>query len=391
MKITAIKSWVVNAYRGNYVFATIETDEGIVGVGEGTVESRAPTVAEAINEIGRYLVGQDPFDIERHCQIINRDSYYRTGIILRSALSAVEAAMFDIKGKALGVPVYQLIGGQYRDRIPCYANGWFAGAKTPEQFAERAVWAVGQGFRGLKWDPFGKAYMTMDAAERNNAVANVRAVREAVGDDIDLMIEAHGRLNVPTAIYMAEALAEFKPVWLEEPIPPESIQAMLEVKRRSPIPIACGERYYETFRFAELLEAGAADYWQPDVSHVGGISAMQKIAHLAETRYIPIAPHNPIGPVANAMTLHFAAATANVVVLETMATDVPWRGEITDEDVIMEDGCMLIPNRPGLGIELNEAECLKHPYKEPLTGRHYSGELTNIRPPDQRPFYRTAS
>ena len=389
MKITAVKTFVVDAFRANYVFAKILTDEGIDGVGEGTLEMKEPSVAAAIDQLAPYLIGKDPFRVEYHAEIMNRDSYWRTGPVLRSAIAAVEAAMLDIKGKALGVPVYELLGGAHRSEIRCYANGWFTGARTAEEFAAKAKDAVALGFRGLKWDPFGSHYLTMDRAERFATIEIVEAVRGAVGNGIDLMVEGHGRFDVPTAIAVAEDIAPFHPTWFEEPLPPENIDAVAEVRRKSPVAIATGERYYEPGRFAELIRKDAADFLQPDISHVGGLWEAKKIAAIAQASYLPVCPHNPIGPIANAMTLHLAAAVSNFAWLETMMTDVPWRGEVVNETVGFDNGMMTIPQTPGLGVTINEDACAEHPYK-PYELRHYKGTLTDIRPADARPFFARA-
>lgn len=387
MKITAVDTFVVDAFRANYVFARLSTDAGIHGVGEGTVETREQTVATAIGELARYLVGQDPFRVEHHVAVMNRDSYWRTGVILRSALAAVEAAMLDIKGKALGVPVHDLLGGLQKDRVKCYANGWFVGARTPDEFAAKARSAVAAGFKGLKWDPFGMSYLSMEREALHRSLDCVAAVRDAVGPGIDIMIEGHGRFDVPTAIAIARELARFDPFWFEEPVPPENIDALVAVRVKSPVPIASGERYYEPARFAELVTRGAVDYLQPDVSHVGGLSEAKRIAGLAHDHYIPVAPHNPLGPVANAMTLQLAASTPNVIWLETMMSDVPWRSEVAVEDLTVESGSMLVPTCPGLGVDIRPEQCARHPY-EPHALRHYTGALTDIRPPEATPFYR---
>ncbi len=388
MKITDLKTFVVYAFRCNWVFVKLYTDAGIEGVGEGTVEGREPTLAAAIEEIGRYLIGKDPFAIEQHCEVLNRDSYWRSGVILRSALSAVEAAMFDIKGKALGVPVYELLGGLCRDRVKAYANGWFSGASRPEQFARKAEAAALAGFRALKFDPFGSAYMQMEPEERRRAVEVVRSIRNAVGDDVDLLVEVHGRLDVPTTVMMAHKLAEYSPFWYEEPVPPESIQALAEVRSRIPIPVAAGERVFDRFRFEEMLRAGASDFYQPDVCHVGGMLELKRICDLARTGYKPVSAHNPNGPVANAMTLQVAASTPNFTLLETMMTDVPWRAEVVREDLRFVDGSITVPNAPGLGVEFDEEAALRYPYR-PCPFRHYTGALTDIRPAEAVPFYKT--
>ena len=235
-----------------------------------------------------------------------------------------------------GGNAFVTVAGESFERVcalACYGNGWFAGAQTPEGYAAKARSAVQLGFKALKWDPFGHAYLDMDRAQRNQTIAIVEAVRDAVGPDIDLMIEVQGRPNVPTAIAMARELERFAPRWFEEPLPPESIDALAEVRARSPIPIATGERYFEPERFLELISKRAVDVLQPDVGHVGGMLEAKKIAGLAHMRYLPVAPHNPTGPVMNAMTIHLAASIPNFHILETIAVDVPWRKEIVREDL----------------------------------------------------------
>jgi galactonate dehydratase len=385
-RITSLRTFVVDAFRANYVFVRIDTAEGLHGVGEGTVEHRERAVAAAIEEFVPTIIGADAFQTDALVERMARDSYWRTGVVIRSAIAAIEAALLDIKGKALGVPVYELLGGRQRAGARVYANAWFTGAKTPVEFAEKAQIAVRAGWRALKWDPFGTAYLRLERNEANRAIEIVEAVRSAVGPDVELMIEGHGRFDVPAAIAVARELAPFRPYWFEEPVPPESIAAVAEVRARSPVPIATGERYYEPARFAELVSARAADYLQPDVSHVGGLSAARDIARLAHLHYLPIAPHNPLGPVANAMTLHLAAATPNFAWLETMVSDVPWRVEIVREHCEIADGHMLISDAPGLGVDLDLEACAAHP-PGTYSLRHYGGTLTSIRPLDARPFY----
>jgi len=379
MKITDVKTFKVFCYRTNWVFVKVYTDEGIDGVGEGTLEYKENALEGAIEDLKRYLVGKNPLDIELHYHNIYRDAYWRGGPVLMSALSAVEQALWDIAGKALNVPVYRLLGGKVRDRIKIYVNGWFAGAKTPEEFAQKAKETVQMGVKAMKWDPFGKSYMEISNKELNNALECIAAVRSAVGDEIDLLIEGHGRFNVPTAIKIAKELECFKPMFFEEPIPPDNIDALAEVRSKSPVRIAAGERWYTRAGFREAFQKSAVDYIQPDISHAGGIMECKKIAAMAEMHYIPFAPHNPSGPVANAATLQLAACVPNFCILEIMSTDVPWRKEITNESLQYEDGCILIPDKPGIGLELNEENCLKYPY-EPRDLRHYTGALTNIRP-----------
>ena len=379
MKVIDIKPFVVDCFRTNWVFVKVYTDEGIDGVGEATLEYKEKALLGALEHIKEYLVGKDPRQIEKHWHDIYRDAYWRGGAVLMSALSAVEMALWDILGKSLGVPVYQLLGGKVHNKVRIYVNGWFAGAKEPEEFAQKAKIAAERGITALKWDPFGKNYMNISGAELDKALRNVAAVREAVGAGVDLLIEGHGRFNIPTATKIAKELEQFKPMFFEEPVPPDNLDALRSVKDKSPVAISAGERLYTRWDYRLMFDKMAADYIQPDISHAGGVMELKKIAAEAESRYIPFAPHNPSGPVANAATLQLAATCPNFEILEIMYSDVEWREDVTDEKLEYSDGYMTIPDAAGLGIEINEEECLKHPYL-PHTLRHYTGALTDIRP-----------
>ncbi len=386
MKITRLETFVCHAYRTNWVFLKVHTDAGVHGVGEATLEYQELTVVAACHELERSLVGRNPFDVEAVWHDLYRDAYWRGGPVLMSALSAVDMALWDIKGKALGLPVWQLLGGRVRDRVPCYANGWFAPAVQPDEFAAKAKEAVAMGFRGLKWDPFGSAYLTIGKAALTKSLQCVQAVVEAVGSEVDILIEGHGRFNIPTAVRIGQALGEYDVTWFEEPIPPDNLPGMIEVKSRVPVAIAGGERLYSRWDFRDYLSRGCVDYVQPDVSHAGGISELRKIAACAESHHIPFCPHNPSGPVANAATLQLAACTPNFFLLETMATDVPYRKDICDEQLEFTEGGLVIGARPGLGIDLNEEAIKAHPY-EPRNLRHFTGKLTQIRPDDATSYF----
>lgn len=386
MKITAVNTLVCHCYRTNWVFVKLMTDEGLSGVGECTLEYKEHAVTGAVKDVEPLLLGKDPHRIEDIWQTLYRDAYWRGGPVLMSALSGIEMALWDIKGKSLGAPVYQLLGGKMRDSIPCYANGWFAPAKTPEEFAAKACETVAAGFAGLKWDPFGSAYMEIGKKELNAALDCVAAVTAAVGSGVDVLIEGHGRFNVAAALRVARALEEFDITWFEEPVPPDNLEALAEVRKRARVPVAAGERIYSRWDYQRFFALRCADFIQPDVSHVGGIMELKKIAAQAEASHIAVCPHNPSGPVANAACLQLAACVPNFSVLETMASDVPWRAGISDEKLDFNDGCMRIPEAPGLGIELNENAIAKHPYETKLL-RHYSGNLTDIRPDKACAYY----
>ena len=379
MKVTDVKTFVTDCFRTNWVFVKVYTDAGIDGVGEATLEYKEKALVGAVEHIKEYLVGKDPRDIELHWHTIYRDAYWRGGAVLMSALSAVETALWDILGKSLNVPVYQLLGGKIRDKVRIYVNGWFAGAKEPEEFGEKAKIAVQRGVTAMKWDPFGKNYLEISNKDLDKALRCVDEVRKAVGNDVDLLIEGHGRFNIPTSVKIAKELEQFKPMLFEEPVPPDNLDALKEVKMRSNISISAGERLYTRWDYKRMFDLMAADYIQPDVSHAGGISELKKIAAEAECRYIAFAPHNPSGPVANAATLQLAACCQNFSILEIMYSDVDYRKNVTNEALEYEDGYIKIPDKPGLGIEIDEAECEKHPYQV-HTLRHYTGALTDIRP-----------
>ena len=386
MKIIDIKPFVVDCFRTNWVFVKVYTDEGIEGVGEATLEYKEKALVGAIEHAKEALVGKDPMRIEEHVHNLYRDAYWRGGAVLMSAISGIEMALWDIKGKALGVPVYQLLGGKMRDDVRIYVNGWFAGATEPEQFGQKAAEAVKRGVTAMKWDPFGKSYLDISNQDLDKALRCVAAVREAVGDGVDLLIEGHGRFNIPTGIKIAKELEAFKPMFFEEPVPPDSLEALKAVRDKSPVAISAGERLYSRWDYRRFFDMMPADYIQPDISHAGGIMELKKIAAEAECRYIPFAPHNPSGPVANAATLQLAATCPNFCILEIMYSDVTWRKDVTNEALSYADGFMTIPDKPGLGIELNEEECLKHPYQV-HTLRHYTGALTDIRPAKTEFFY----
>lgn len=388
MKITEIKPLICHCYRTNWVFVKVTTDEGIHGFGESTLEYREPAVVAAIEQFDRVLKGRDPFEIEGIWHECYRDAYFRGGPINMSALSGIEMALWDIKGKALGVPTYELLGGKVRDKVPCYANGWFSPAKEPLEFAEKAQAAAERGFTGLKWDPFGKAYLNISKAELNQALRCIEAVVDAVGNEMEILVEAHGRFNIATAVRIGQALEAYDISWYEEPVPPDNLEALAEVKQRVRVPVAAGERVYSRWDYQRFFDLRCADFIQPDPTHVGGIGEVKKIAAQAEANHIALCPHNPSGPVANAASLQLAACIPNFHLLETMAVDVPWRADISDEDIVFADGLMHISDRPGLGIELNEDEIAKHPYK-PKDLRHFRGDLTDIRPIDALPWFRT--
>lgn len=387
MRITDLQTVVVDFYRTNLVFVLVRTDEGLTGVAEATLEGQEAAVQGALAIVRDAVRGKDPSRISSIVYDLNRDGYWRGGPVTMTALSALETALWDLKARALGVPVFELLGGRTRDRVRAYANGWFSGASRPEDFADAAVATVAQGFRGLKWDPFEAADLTVTAGDLRRMLEPVAAVREAVGDDVDLFIEGHGRFDVPTAIRVARELEQYRPVFFEEPCPPDGIDALIEIRSKSPIPIAAGERWFGRHAFVPVLARGGVDYIQPDVTHAGGISEMTFLSTLAAAHYVPFAPHNPSGPLSTAATLQLAAALPNFRYLEIMAVDVPWRSDISDEHLVLTpEGDVMIPERPGLGIELDLDAIADHPYV-PHPMRIFSDSVADIRPADARSYF----
>jgi len=386
MKITDIKTYIMDAFRTNWTFIKVETDEGLYGFGEASLGTQEMALAGCVEDLKRLIIGRNALEIEKMRFEVYRDIYWKGGPVLMSAISGIEMALWDIMGKYYNAPVYTFLGGKTKDKVKMYANGWFVGARTADEFAAKAKETVALGVKALKWDPFGKAHLTITNEELENAINIVGAVREAVGDKIDLLIECHGRFNPYTAIEISRQLEQFNPMLMEEPCPPDNIDAIAEVRRKSYIPISAGERVYSIFGFYDLFEKKAVDIVQPDIFHAGGILESKKIAAMAEAQHIPVSFHNPSGPVSNAAILQLAATVPNFLIHEMMITDGSFREKISDEHVVFDDGYILIHDKPGLGIEINEDEVKKRPYK-PRNLRHYTGKLTDIRDKNDTVFY----
>jgi galactonate dehydratase len=344
MKITKLETLFV---KPRWLFLKVHTDEGIVGLGEPIVEGRAQTVAAAVHEIGRYLIGQDPRRIEHHWQAIFRGQFYRGGPILCSALSGIEQALWDITGKWLGQPVYNLLGGATRDRIRMY--GW-VGGETYGDYIESAKVSVSAGFTALKVGLFGAVNIvdTLTVVEMN--VQRFADLRAAVGPDVDIGIDFHGRVSPAMAVRFARALEPYYPMFIEEPVLPENVDTMVTVARSTTIPIAAGERLFTKWGFREVLEKQAAVILQPDLSHAGGILETKKIAAMAECYYAAVAPHCPLGPIALASCLQLDACIPNFLVQEHVTTG---EGYLKEPFKIV-DGYIELPTKPGLGIELDD-------------------------------------
>ena len=365
MRITRLETFLANCGLRNYLFLRLTTDTGLTGIGEATLEWQERTVQTLIHEwLEERIIGIDALDIEQTFGNLIRDQY-QGGSTVMTAISGAEIACWDIIGKASGQPVYELLGGQARERLPAYANGWYGGAQTPDHYAEKAREVVSRGYRGMKFDPFGVAWKEMSHDEMDAAERVVAAVRRAVGPGIDLMIEVHGRLSVGCAIEMGQRLEQYNPAWYEEPVTPHSLDQLLEVKQALPFPIAAGERLYMLEEFERLTSLRACDVVQMDLAHCGGLSIGKQIAALAQSREMLLSPHCSIGPVALCAAIHFDWATPNVLVQENFAEyDAPWRNDLVGGFDPIRRGEFALPDKPGLGIELDLEAIAKHPYQK---------------------------
>jgi galactonate dehydratase len=370
MRVVDVDTVVVDAKLRNWVFVKVTTDEGIVGWGEASLEWKTRAVVGAVEDLAGLVVGEDPFRVEHLWQAMFRQQFFKGGIVTMSAISGIEQALHDVKATALGVPLYELLGGRVRDRVRLYDHlgGGDSHAvyddAVPAAFAERARESVRDGFTALKILPVPPARPLEGSRWLRQAESLMGAVRDAVGDDVDVMVDLHGRTTPAAAIEVGNVLAPFRPWFLEEPVQPGNVDALVEVARALPIPIATGERLTTRWEFVELLAKRACAIVQPDVCHCGGIAELRRIAAMAETAFVGVAPHNPLGPIATAVNVHLALATPNFLVQEVMRADVPWRDEVVDAPLEILNGHVLPSTRPGIGVAVDEAAAAEHPYRQ---------------------------
>lgn len=341
-RITKLETMLV---KPRWLFLKVHTDQGIVGLGEPILEGRAKTCAQAVEEIAPYLVGKDPRQVVHHWQAIYRHAFYRGGPILTSALSGIEQALWDIKGKALGVPIYELLGGPTRNRVRVYAH-----ARTPKLLKEKKA----QGFTAFKTGVHNRLQSGIVASKQfiEEAASAFAALREAGGDDVDIGIDFHGAISPQNAKLLVKALEPYQPMFIEEPVQCQNVEAMADIARGTHLPIATGERLFTKWAFREVLEKRAAIILQPDLCHAGGIFEARLIAGMAEAYYAAIAPHNPLGPISLAAGIQLAASIPNFLCQEQVSLG---EGYIK-EPFKIENGYVQIPSGPGLGIELDDAK-----------------------------------
>jgi galactonate dehydratase len=368
MKISRLTPLVLGTPWRNLIYLKMETDEGLVGYSEARSVNRTEAVLGYLEGVGkRYVLGSDPFRIEDLVQRIFVGDFARVDDIAGIGIALVETACWDILGKAVNLPVYQLLGGAVRDRIKAYANGWYAVERTPGAIAAAAQKVVDKGYLALKIDPFGAGLYEMERAEKNRSISLIEAVRGVVGPDVEILVEMHGRFSPATAIDIARDLEPFRPSWVEEPVPPDNPEAMAKAAAKIRLPVATGERLHTRFEVRRLLELGAVDVLQTDITESMGLLESKKIAAMADASYVTFAPHNVGGPVSTATCLHLAACTTNFVIQEHFNDFVDsWVKEAASGPGYPEviDGYFALPGGPGLGITLNEDFIREHPPKE---------------------------
>ena len=368
MKITDIQTAEVHGH-GYSLFVRIHTDEGITGTGECI--HGGDGVSLLVARMADELRGQNPLDVDRLFELLRRRFLFDGAMAgnVVTAITGIEIALWDLAGKALNLPVYQLLGGKFRDRIRLYCDCHAGRDDSPESHAERAREVVAMGFNAIKFDIDNAASphkldaynWSITPGELDEMVQKVCAVREAVGPNVDLAIDMHGRYDTYAAIRVAQALEAYNLMWLEEPVPPENVKAMREVKRSTRTPICAGESLYLRWGFREMIESQAVDVIMPDIPKCCGLSEGRKIANLAETYYIPLAPHNVCGPLGTVASAHVCASVPNFLVLEWHWVDRShWHDLVISEPPLIQDGYLMLPHGPGLGVELNEAAARAH-------------------------------
>lgn len=378
MKITAVEAIICNARMRNWIFVKVTTDQpGLIGWGEATLEWHTRSVVGAIEDIAPLLIGEDPRRIEHLWQRMFRQHFWHgSGITRSTAISGIDIALWDIAGKIADMPCHQLWGGPVRDwiRTYCHLGGgrmedfYEIPAADAQRFGELASAAVEQGYTAFKSMAVPPTAPITGPKPIHRAVAAVAAMRDAVGNDVDIMVDCHARPSPAMGLQFATALDDFGLYFFEEPCWPEQIEGLVRITQSTTTPIATGERITSLADFRRLFAAGGCDVCQPDLTHCGGLTAGHKIAALAEAHQIALAPHNPQGPVSTAASLEFGFSQPGYIICESVHNDVPWRDDVvTEGHTLQEDGRIVYPNtKPGLGVEINEDEIAKHPFKQEL-------------------------
>ena len=361
MKATKIEA-VEPILWDRWLLLKVACEDGTVGIGEGGVHGWQRPTKTMIETMAAYLVGQDPSLIEHHYQWLYRSSHFM-GSVEQGARSAVDIALWDIKGKRLGVPVYDLLGGRTRDRVRCYIH---VGGATLDELAADAAAKVGAGFTAVRFDPFGPDYPSYPtyAEWADEAVARVGAVRDAVGGAVDICVEIHRRMAPAESVWLGRRLEQFHPYFYEDPMLPDSPERMGDIQSQCNVPIATGERFTTMFQFQQVLESGGAAYVRPDVCLCGGLTGCKKVAALAEARHIKVIPHNPLSPISTAACVQLDAAIPNFALQEYTGESEPPKSELLVEPLKLEAGHLLVPEGPGLGVQIDDAALSRHPIED---------------------------
>jgi galactonate dehydratase len=360
VKIASVEPLVVDVGTRNWLFVVVDTDEGVRGIGEGSLPGHPLAVAAAVEEYRQYVVGEDPARIQHLWQRLYRQPFFRSGAVTLSAMSAIEQALWDIKGKVAGLPVYELLGGRCHDRIKLYANG--PSGETLDQYAESGRALVELGYSAMKTGVTVPVRPVQGDAVIRDVTVRFEALRAAVGDEAEIAFDAHGRFSPAMSIKLARALEPYNVWFLEEPALPENAKGLEHVARATSIPVATGERLFTKWGFREVLELGAAALLQPDLSHCGGVLEARAIAQMAEVYFCGFAPHNPLGPVNTIVSAHVGMASPNFVALETCLYPPAWTCELLSEPLAIAGGWLELSSRPGWGVELDVELCRAHPY-----------------------------
>jgi galactonate dehydratase len=375
MKITDIKVFPVWGGGRNYLIVKVETDEGIHGIGESGLTWRELAVLEMVHSLKPRLIGQDPFRKEHLWQVMFRSGFFPAAGALSAAISAIDIALWDIHGKALGVPVYQLLGGRCRDRVVCYPH---CGGATVEALVADAQRVVAEGWKFVRWGLPSEGDVLEPGRAVRRGVEECRALREALGDEVELLFDVHTRLDPADAIAFCRAVEPYRLFFVEDPLRSENEASYHRLRQHVAVPLGVGEHYTSKWQFRELIEHDLINYARIDVCLVGGLTEARKVAGWCETHYINLAPHNPLGPVSAAACLHLDLASPNFGVQE-MPARPGMLADVFPVQVAWEDGCLLPSDRPGLGIEFDEDAAKKHPY-QPSQGpvlRRLDGSFTN--------------
>jgi galactonate dehydratase len=372
VRITSIDARVCNAEMRNWIFVRVETDQpGLFGWGEATLEWKTRAVVGAIEDLAPLLIGQDPRDIEHCQQILTKHGFWRLGVVGMSAVSGIELALWDILGKSLGAPVWRLLGGKVRDYLRTYTHLGLGDMKavyeteTAAGIVERGRIVAQAGYDAVKVVCIPYTHYVAGSRNVNKVGQMLSDLRDALGPDLDIMVDFHGRpASVNAAMDYIHAIAPSRPLFVEEPVPPENAGGLAEITARSPVPIASGERLVGRREFEPAIRARAFHIGQPDICHAGGLLETKKIAAMAETAGIGLAPHNPLGPIAGVAALHFGICTPNVIIQEEMSGAVPWYDEVVRWPIDRRAGRWDVPHKSGLGIEVDEAVIAKHPFQQ---------------------------